>query len=110
MSLEFAHYGENRSVDATDEELEIFEELQGLTALSGLPASLELVRRSDKYVTAAVGDYDLARFKFTARAKWIMYPLAETSKKHKIEAVEDIHEYDDLADVSVEKIIKHWND
>ena len=110
MSLEFAHYGEERSVDATDEEAGIFEELQGLTAFSNLPAPLELVRRSDKYVTAAVGDYDLARFKYTDRAKWIMYPLAETSKKHKLESIDDMHEFDDLAFASVDKIKKHWND
>ena len=110
MSLDFAHYGDDRPVDATDEEQQIFEELQGLTAFKALPAPLELVRRSSSYVTAAVGEWDLARFKYTDRAKWLMYPLAEHSVKHKLGSIDDLHDYDDLLDVSVDRIKKHWND
>lgn len=110
MSLDFAHYGDDRPVEATDEELQIFEELQGLVASKVLPAPLVLVRRSDNYLTAAVGEWDLARFKYTDRAKWLMYPSAEHSVKHKLGAVDDMHEYDDLLDVSVDRIIKYWDD
>jgi len=110
MTLDFAHYGEERDFDATDEELGIFEELQGLVALKELPDELRLVSKSGNYLTAAVGEWDLARFKFTDRAKWIMYPSAEHSVKHKLTCVEDMHEFDDLLDASCERIKKFWDD
>lgn len=91
MSIDFANYGQARTVDATPEELRIFELIS-----ETVPADVELVRRSDSYVTAAVGDWDLARFKFTSRAKWILFPVIESSKeKHKIEAPEDVLGYAD---------------
>lgn len=44
---------------------------------------LLLVRKSDSYVMAAVGEWDLARFKCTERAKWIMFPTVLSKQKHK---------------------------
>lgn len=86
MSIEFSNYGQARDVDATPEELRVFELIS-----ETVPADVELVRRSDSYVTAAVGDWDLARFKFTSRAKWILFPIVERPKeKHKIEKPEDV--------------------
>lgn len=110
MELTFSHYGEERDVDATEEEQEMFEELQGLTAYKQLPAELELVRKAADYVTAAVGEWDLARFKYTDRSKWIMYPLAEKRQKHKIACIDDMHEFDDLCDISCDRIKNEWDD
>lgn len=81
MSIKIANYGQDRDVNATDEEIKIFEALQAAT---GRP-DLRLVRRSDSYVTAALGDWDLARFKYTPRAKWIAFPTVEVGPpKHRI--------------------------
>ena len=111
MELEFSHYGEERSFDATEEELELFEELQGMTLYKRLPAILELTAKSSSYLSAAVGEWDLARFKYTDRAKWIIIPLAEPkAKKHKISSVDDVHDFDDLIDVAVQRIKDGWDE
>ena len=68
MDIRFANYGQERDVNATDEELKIFEALKEATG-----RDLRLVRKSDSYVTAALGEWDLARFKFTQRAKWVSF-------------------------------------
>lgn len=78
VKLTFAHYGDQRDVDATDGEVEIFETIRSLLEDMGYDTgSLKLVRKSDSYVSACMkssSDYgmmDLARIKFTDRAKWI---------------------------------------
>ena len=109
MGIEFSHYGEERDFDATDEEIEIFEELQDMTALKQLPAPLELTAKSSSYLTATVGVWDLARFKYTDRAKWIMIPLAEKAQKHRITSVDQTHDFIDLIDKAVDKIKKGWD-
>ena len=68
-----SNYGQNRDVNATDEELKIFEIIQTICGTE----HTRLTRKSDSYVSAVMpsaqgyGDMDLARFKFTQRAKWI---------------------------------------
>ena len=66
MEIKFANYGQERDVNAADEELKMFDVLKEATGLD-----LRLTRKSDSYVTAMYNDWDLARFKFTPRAKWI---------------------------------------
>lgn len=98
--IKFANYGQNRTVDATPEELRIYELITGL-----VDAEVELVRRSDSYVTAAVGEWDLARFKFTSRAKWILFPIIESAKeKHKIGRPEDVVGFAELMNESLSHI------
>lgn len=100
MSLEFSNYGQKRDVDATPEELRIYELIN-----DSVDTDIELVRRSDSYVTAAVGDWDLARFKFTSRAKWILFPIVERPKeKHKIESPEDVLKYTEILNESLSHI------
>lgn len=87
-----SNYGQERDVNATDEELKIFETLKEATG-----RDLRLVRRSDSYVTAALGEWDLARFKFTKRAKWIVFPTAEArTPKHRITIPEEAACFDNL--------------
>lgn len=77
----FSHYGEEREINATDEEIEMFSILHGMfEECGGDPNELKLIRRSDSYVTAACGDWDIARFKFTNRAKWITFPTTANDK------------------------------
>lgn len=76
-----SNYGQDREINATEEEVKIFEALKAATGRD----DLRLVRKSDSYVTATLGEWDLARFKYTSRAKWIAFPTVEAgSSKHRI--------------------------
>lgn len=89
-TVQFANYGQNRDVNATDEEVRIYDQLRTISGAE----NLELVRRSDSYVTAAIGDTDVARFKYTARAKWIRFPYVNDNKipLASVESVADLHD------------------
>lgn len=77
----FAHYGEQRDLNATDGELEIFETICELLDDDGLDASqLELVRKSDSYLTVVLGETDVARIKHSDRVKWIVLPYVHKDK------------------------------
>ena len=103
-SVSFSNYGQARDLDETDGETEIFELVKETYDLS----DLELIRRSGNYVTAQLGDWDLVRIKFTDRAKWLIFPTVEAgSKKHHIEAPQDVLEHDDLIRASLEHIKKY---
>lgn len=90
--LTFQHYGDEREINATAEELEIFSAIRNIIVAADFDEKpLRLVRKSDNYVSAVYGDYDIARFKFTKRAKWVVLPIAERSQtKHKIENPADV--------------------
>ena len=103
MNIEFANYGQKRELNATEEEEKIF---QILCEMTGEP--LELIRRSDSYVSACLGEWDLARIKYTNRAKWILFPIFDRgSAKHIIEDVNDVSAFTDLITESVEHIRKY---
>lgn len=104
MDIKFANYGQRREINATDGELEIFELLRDVSGLD-----LELVRMSDNYVTAKAGVCDFARFKFTPRAKWILFPLMELgSTKHRIGSPQEIKGFTDLISGSIEAVRKYF--
>ena len=106
MTNLIANYGQERERIATETEIEIFEILKDLTYSD----ELRLVRKSDNYVSAVLGDWDLARFKYTPRAKWIMFPVVEVgSKKHKIEHPGDVRSFADLLAESLTHIDKYFN-
>ena len=103
MDIKFANYGQQRDVNATDEELKIFETLKEATG-----RDLRLVRKSDSYVTAMLGEWDLARFKFTQRAKWVSFPTVEVGPpKHKITRPEEAANFTDLIADSLAVIDKY---
>lgn len=103
MDISFANYGQERDINATDEELKIFEALKEATG-----RDLSLVRRSDSYVTAALGDWDFARFKFTQRAKWVSFPIVEVGPpKHRITHPEEAVSFTDLIAESLAVIDKY---
>lgn len=100
--------GRERDLVCTEEERMIFEELELICADLELPEPLRLVRVSDAYVSAKIGDWDLARIKYTPRAKWIVLPVLEAGAvKHPIEAPEDVNSFSDLIFESVEHIKKY---
>ncbi len=103
IGLNFANYGQERDIKTTDGELEIFKTLLDTTGLDLRPA-----RKSDSYVTAMFGEWDLARFKYTDRAKWIMFPCVETgSTKHRIQSPSDVAAFGDLLEQSIGIINKY---
>ena len=103
MDIRFANYGQERDVNATDEEMKIFEALKDATG-----RDLRLVRKSDSYVSAVLGEWDLARFKYTQRAKWISFPTAEVGPpKHKITHPEEATDFADLIAESLTVIDKY---
>lgn len=105
MEIKFADYGQERGLNATAEEIRIFELIREATG-----RELELVRRSDSYVTAVLGEWDLARFKYTQRAKWVSFPAAEAgAPKHKITTPEEAVSFADLMAESLSVIDKYQN-
>ena len=105
MDIKFANYGQEREINSTDEELKIFEALKEATG-----RDLRLVRKSDSYVTAGLGEWDLARFKYTQRAKWISFPTAEVGPpKHKITHPDDAAGFAGLIAESLAVIDKYQN-
>ena len=102
--VQFANYGQERERIATEAELEIFDIL---CTLSG-DEDLRLVRKSDNYVSAVLGDWDLARFKYTNRAKWINFPCIDRgSVKRRFDDVNEIRNYAALVEESVAHIRKY---
>lgn len=101
MNINFSNYGQERERIATESEIEIFEILRSLTGAD----ELQLVRKSDNYVSAVIGDWDLARFKYTQRAKWISFPLVPPgSKKYRFEQVEDVRNMSELVAQAYENV------
>ena len=103
VKLDFANFGQERERIATESELAIFEHLKEMAETE----DMELVRKCDDYVTAVFKGWDLARFKYTPRAKWVAFPSTERgTTKHYIESPEDVREYADLLKRSLETINK----
>lgn len=89
-SFGFADYGSDRELNATAEEVKIHHIICQLTKAE----DLDFVRRSNNYVSVAIGQTDVARFKFTERAKWIQLPYV-LGDKVKITEPGDIRELKD---------------
>lgn len=92
------NYGQARDLVCTEQEREIYTRICDVIAESGLDAAvLKLVRKSDNYVSVVMesdkyGSMDVARIKYTNRAKWIW---TEATNKVKIAAPEDVANYAD---------------
>lgn len=106
--IKFANYGQDRDLDCTDEEAQIFGALREYFKSVNLdPNQLHLVRRSDSYVTAVFRGWDLARFKYTPRAKWIAFPSVEVGPpKHRISTPSEAVSFADLLTESMRVITK----
>ena len=99
MTVEFKiqNYGQNRELNCTDQEQQIYDQIVSVLSAAGLDTScLVFVRKSDDYVSCCMrssreyGDMDIARFKFTDRAKWIK--TGERFNKYKIATPADVQE------------------
>lgn len=90
-----SNYGQVRDINATEAELDIFHIIRSVCDDDNCDANnIELMRKSDSYVSAVMpsskgyGDMDLARFKYTDRAKWIK--LAPNFEKIPLTSTEDV--------------------
>ena len=81
----FSDYGSKRELDATAEEVRIHHIIHQITKAD----DLNFIRRSNNYVSAAIGPTDVARFKFTKKAKWIQLPYV-LDDKVKLEKPDDV--------------------
>lgn len=101
IRVTLGNYGQERDLVCTEEERIIFRIICKICDDNGLDLSpMRLTRVSDNYVSAVMdsgSDYgvmDLARIKYTNRAKWIM--LGPDFKKTQISRPEDVLEMSDV--------------
>lgn len=81
LDLHFSNYGQARELNASEADLELYETICELLEDEDRDAgALELVRKSDDYLTIALGPTDVVRFKFTDRVKWITLPYNQVNK------------------------------
>ena len=99
-TVTFSHYGETRDLDCTEAEAEIFHIIRSRPDdMNYNTDCLKLVRKSDSYVSAVMdsgsdyGEMDLARFKYTDRAKWIK--ICPDFDKIELMDVEDVAKLSD---------------
>ena len=101
--IKFTDYGQERDLICTEQEREIFNIISEMA-----DADLRLVRRCDNYVTAVYDDWDIARIKYTNRAKWIQFPVIDRgSTKHRIESVDDVRSMAEFVENSLSHIRKY---
>ena len=104
IKWEISHYGEERERNATEGELQVFDRLQDLAGSD----ELRLTRKCDDYVSAVIGDWDVARIKYTARAKWLNFPCVDRgSVKRRIQSPADVDSMADVLEESLAHIRKY---
>jgi len=97
--FEFAHYGDERPLNMTDGETVIAEYIKSL-------CPVEIVRKSDDYITAVGLNTDVVRFKYTERAKWLLFPYIENKPvKHRFDSLEDLGQFDEQIKKSYEHAV-----
>lgn len=109
VSVTLQTYGHERDLICTEEERAVYNNIKRiLTSVNVDVSPLQLVRVSDNYVTAKYGEWDLARIKYTNRAKWILFPVIEMQKdKHAIEDPDDVLRFQQIIIDSVSHIVKY---
>jgi hypothetical protein len=109
MDLTFQHYGERRDLVCTEEERQLYNNVVKVLQDNSLDTKpLHFVRLSDNYLTAKYGDWDLVRIKYTARAKWLVFPVADLrAEKRRITSTDDLFDYVDMILESVAHIKKY---
>lgn len=104
-TLKFAHYGETRELNATEDELTIADEI---IKMLPSPDGCDIVRKSNDYITVVRGEWDVARIKYTERARWVNFPIVDRGNvKRRIEEVEDVKQFEADIIKSYEHILKY---
>lgn len=89
IKLSISGVNDYADIDANSEELKMFEYIKSVCP------SVQIARKTEAYLTACLGDTDVARFKFSPRAKWIVFPYLENKSKRYIEKIADLRVFDD---------------
>jgi hypothetical protein len=105
--IRFANYGQLRDINATSEELKMFETICGCISAEYDHDRLQLVRKSDDYVTVVYGDWDIARLKFTKRAKWILIPNEAKAPKRRMQEPSDVAMFASELSAAVAHAVKY---
>lgn len=110
-SVKMAHYGEERDLICTEQEREIFDIIKDMLRGLGYDDSLlRLVRVSDSYVTAKIEPWDVARIKYTPRAKWVLFPSVDCAdQKNRISSPEEVRAFSEQVQKTID-IINKYND
>lgn len=97
-AVKIANYGQKRELDCTDQEREIFDIIRSVCDDDNLESDyIKLMRKSDSYVSVVMpssqgyGEMDLARIKYTDRAKWIK--IGPDFEKIALHDTEDVTKY-----------------
>ena len=96
--INFSNYGQERDLICTEQEREIYDTIRSLLDDYNLESALlRLVRKSENYVSVVIGtnddsSIDVARIKYTNRAKWIW---TYATGKVKINTPEDVVQFTD---------------
>lgn len=96
VSVRVKYGSERPDVDATDEELQVFEILQEMVS----PHELELKRTADSYVVAMIGTQQIARIKYSDRTAWITFPML-SKNKNELYDPEDVRDLERKVDASI---------
>lgn len=99
FSVNIAGVNDYPDTDPTDGEQKIFDYIKAL-------CPVELTRKASGYVTAVYGETDVARFKFTDKAKWVVFPYLENKKKRYIEKIEDLSAFKEDIIKSYDEAVK----
>ena len=96
MDFKIQNYGQLRDLNCTEDEIQVYNSILDTLSDSGVDVScMVLVRKADDYVSACMrssgdyGDMDVARFKYTQRAKWVK--TGDSFKKFNITHPDDVH-------------------
>lgn len=102
IKFDIAPFMEDRDINANENEAAVF------AFIKSLCPAVELVRRSEAYLTAAVGINDVVRFKCTDRAKWINVCYVDLGKvKRRFEKIDDLAAFKDDIIKSYDYAIKN---
>ena len=96
----------HKELNETDGEAEIFDIITKMFP----DEPLELIRKSNDYVTVMYGEWDIVRIKFSDRAQWVMFPTIEAKqKRHHVDAPNEIRDYEDFIQESLNHAKKYEN-
>lgn len=84
-----AHYGEERELNASQDQLTIADHIMALCPVS------RLVKVSDDYLSIKCVETDICRFKYTDRAKWMMFPYLKDRTKRRFNDLDELSGFDE---------------
>lgn len=105
LGLLYSNYGEFNGLNATEDEMLIFDGFREIMADEGMdPQELYVIRESDNYLSACIGINVVAQFKASARSKWVTFPGTHDDKV-RVSSPSDVNELADLLIYSAQQAL-----